>query len=265
MPLNTIESSAFLSAIVESSEDAIVGKNLDGIILSWNAGAERLYQYSAEEAIGRNISLIIPPEHEGELEHILTRIGRGERVRHHETVRVRKDGVRLDISLTVSPIKDNEGKIIGASAIARDITERKLIEKERALLREEVIGTQEMLLAELSTPLIPIKEGIVVMPLIGAMNDRRASQMLIALLEGVRERCPRVAIIDITGVSTVDTQVASALIDAAAAVRLMGTEVIITGIRGRVAQTLIGLGVDLTGIVTRRTLQSGIVYAEGLK
>src|SRR5215210_764477 len=181
MPLLTIESSAFLSAIVESSDDAIIGKTLDGTIISWNAGAERLYQYSAEEAIGRNISLIIPPEREGELEHILARIGRGERVQHLETVRVRKDGVRLDVSLSVSPIKNNEGKIIGASAIARDITERKLFEKERASLREEFIHTQELLLAELSTPLIPIKEGIVVMPLIGAVNDRRAAQMLTAL------------------------------------------------------------------------------------
>src|SRR5918911_1883229 len=121
MPSNTIESSAFLSAIVESSDDAIIGKTLEGTILSWNAGAERLYQYSAEEAIGRNISLIIPPERDGELERILQRIGRGERVHHLETVRVRKDGTRLDVSVTISPIKDAEGKIIGASAITRDI------------------------------------------------------------------------------------------------------------------------------------------------
>lgn len=265
MPLNTIEASAFLSAIIESSDDAIVGKTLDGTILSWNSAAERLYQYSAEEAVGRNISLIIPPEGEGELERILKRIERGERVEHHETVRVRKDGVRLEVSITVSPIKNIEGKVIGASAITRDITERKLIEKERASLQAEVIRTQKLLLEELSTPLIPIKEGIVVMPLIGAMNDLRAGQMLTTLLEGIRERCPRFAIIDITGVSTVDTQVASALINAAAAVKLMGTEIIITGMRGRVAQTLIGLGVDLTGIVTRRNLKSGIDYAEGLK
>jgi PAS domain S-box-containing protein len=265
MSSNTIESGAFLSAIVESSNDAIIGKALDGTILSWNATAERLYQYSAEEAIGRNISLIIPPERDGELERILLLIARGERVEHYETVRVRKDGVRLEVSITISPIRDTEGKVIGASAIARDITDKKLSEQERARLREEIIRTQELLLAELSTPLIPIKEGIVVMPLIGAMNDQRASQMLTALLEGVQARCPRFAIIDITGVSTVDTQVASALINAAAAVKLMGTEVIITGIRERVAQTLIGLGVDLSEIVTRRNLQSGIEYAEGLK
>lgn len=265
MGTGTIESSAFLAAIVESSDDAIIGKSLDGTILSWNAGAERLYDYTAEEAVGRNISLIIPPERDGELERILKRIGRGERVNHLETLRVRKDGTRLDVSITISPVKDQGGQIIGASAIARDITERKLMEQERASLKEEVISTQELLLAELSTPLIPIKQGIVVMPLIGAMNEKRAAQMLSALLEGVKERCPHTAIIDITGVSTVDTQVASALVNAATAVRLMGTQVIITGIKGRVAQTLIGLGVDLGAIVTRRNLQSGIDYAESLK
>lgn len=264
MGTDTIESSAFLAAIVESSDDAIIGKSLDGTILSWNAGAERLYDYSAEEAVGRNISFIIPPERDGELERILERIGRGERVSHLETVRVRKDGKRLDVSVTISPIKDEEGQLLGASAIARDITERKLMEEENASLKEEVIGAQELLLAELSTPLIPIKQGIVVMPLIGAMNEKRAAQMLSALLEGVKERCPHTAIIDITGVSTVDTQVASALINAATAVKLMGTEVVITGIRGRVAQTLIRLGVDLESIVTRRNLQSGIDYAESL-
>jgi PAS domain S-box-containing protein len=262
MSSNIIESSAFLSAIVESSDDAIIGKSLDGTILSWNGGAEHLYQYSAEEAVGRSISLIIPPERDGELERILERIGRGERVHRLETVRVRKDGTRLEVSITISPIKDGSGQTVGASAIARDITRQKLLEQERAALREEVIRAQELLLAELSTPLIPIKEGIVVLPLIGAMTEKRAGQMLSALLEGITARCPHTAIIDITGVSTVDTQVASALVNAAAAVKLMGTEVVITGIRGRVAQTLIGLGVDLGGIVTRRNLQGGIDYAE---
>jgi PAS domain S-box-containing protein len=528
MATDIIESSAFLSAIVESSNDAIVGKSLEGTILSWNAAAEKLYGYSAQETVGQNISLIIPPERSTELKEILSRIIRGERVESFETVRVGKDGTRIEVSLTISPIKDSSGRILGASTISRDITERRTAERERAellhrleeqrrrlsdivrnvpgvvweawgepdeagqrinfvsdyvekmlgytvdewlstpnfwlnivhpedreraarearvkflseeggtsrfrwlrkdgralwveahsapikdhegrpvgmcgvtmditgrklaedalreseeryksllenandiiyshdlegnylainragelatgytreeilgglnisqtiapehrerarqmteqklrdpsptvyeldiiskdgrrltlevstrlfyeggkpvavegvardvterkraedeqaRLREEIIRAQESLLVELSTPLIPIKKGIVAMPLIGAMNAERASQMISALLEGVRERCPHTAIIDITGVPTVDTQVASALIDAASAVELMGTEVIITGIRGRVAQTLIGLGVDLGTIVTRRNLQSGIEYAE---
>jgi PAS domain S-box-containing protein/putative nucleotidyltransferase with HDIG domain len=118
-----------LVAIVDASDDAIIGKTLDGIITSWNAGAQRLYGYTAEEAVGQPISMLIPPDHPDELPEILARLGRGERVDHYETVRVRKDGVRLDVSITVSPIRDASGKVIGASSIGRDITERKAVEE----------------------------------------------------------------------------------------------------------------------------------------
>ncbi len=127
------EASARLAAIVDSSDDAIVSKTLDGIIRSWNAGAERLFGHTAEEVVGRSITLIIPPERIDEERAILERLRRGERVEHFETVRVARDGRRLDISLTISPIRDAEGHIIGASKIARDITERKRAE---AALRE---------------------------------------------------------------------------------------------------------------------------------
>ena len=118
------EARARLAAIVESSDDAIVSKTLDGIIRSWNAGAERLFGYSTQEAIGQPITLIIPPERQDEERAILARLCRGERVEHFETVRVSKHGRRLNISLTVSPIRDDAGLIIGASKIARDITEK---------------------------------------------------------------------------------------------------------------------------------------------
>jgi PAS domain S-box-containing protein len=116
---------ARLAAIVESSDDAIVSKTLGGVIWSWNAGAERLFGYTADEAVGQPITLIIPQERHGEEGAILERLCRGERVEHFETVRVAKNGRRLDISLTVSPIRDDAGNVIGASKIARDITERK--------------------------------------------------------------------------------------------------------------------------------------------
>jgi PAS domain S-box-containing protein len=119
-----------LAAIVESSDDAIIGKTLDGIITSWNTGAQRLYGYTAEEVIGRNINLLLPPERTDEIPQILERLRRGERIEHYETVRVRKDGAHLDISLTVSPIKNASGQITGASAIARDITEPKRSQAE---------------------------------------------------------------------------------------------------------------------------------------
>jgi PAS domain S-box-containing protein len=132
------EVQARLAAIVESSDDAIVSKTLDGIIRSWNAGAERLFGYTPAEAVGRPITLIIPPERQDEERAILDRLYRGERIEHFETVRVAKDGRRMDISLTVSPLRDGEGHVIGASKVARDVTARKRAEDERRRLQEEV-------------------------------------------------------------------------------------------------------------------------------
>jgi len=126
-----------IAAIVESSEDAIVAKNLDSIITSWNEGAERLFGYTAEEAIGKPVTMLIPTERHHEEPAILARIRRGESVEHYETIRQRKDGSIVEISLTISPVRNPEGKIVGASKIARDITERRQAEeRQRLLLRE---------------------------------------------------------------------------------------------------------------------------------
>jgi PAS domain S-box-containing protein len=126
---------AYLAAIVESSDDAIIGKTLQGIVTSWNKGAERLFGYTASEIIGLPIITLIPPDRQEEEVEILERLRRGERVDHFETVRVRKDGTPVDVSLTISPIKDSSGRIIGASKVARDIGERKRLEE--ALRRSE--------------------------------------------------------------------------------------------------------------------------------
>ena len=124
------EASLWLAAIVESSNDAIIGKTREGIITSWNRAAERMYGYSAAEAVGQPVTLIFPPNRQDEFTTIMERITRGERIEHFETMRVRKDGTILQVSVTVSPIHDSEGQIIGASAIARDITEQKRLEAE---------------------------------------------------------------------------------------------------------------------------------------
>lgn len=126
-----------LASIVESSDDAIVSKDLDGVIRTWNKGAERIFGYLSEEIVGRHITILIPPERRHEEPAILERLRRGERIDHYETIRVRKDGTPIDISLTVSPIKDATGKTIGASKIARDITERKRHEAQIVILARE--------------------------------------------------------------------------------------------------------------------------------
>jgi PAS domain S-box-containing protein len=133
-----------LAAIVESSDDAIVSKSLEGIILTWNRGAERIFGYSAEEVVGKPIQILIPPERIDEEPVILQKVRSGERLEHYESVRVAKDGRRIHVSLTVSPIRDRNGKVIGASKIARNITERKRAEEER----EQLLAREQAARAE---------------------------------------------------------------------------------------------------------------------
>ena len=140
------ETLARQAAIIESSDDAIISKTLDGIITSWNRSAEKLFGYPAKEAVGQPMLMLFPPERVKEEADILARIARGESVDHYETVRLRKGGKRLDVSVTVSPIRDSQGKIVGGSKIARDISERRALElaveaaaeQERARIAREL-------------------------------------------------------------------------------------------------------------------------------
>jgi PAS domain S-box-containing protein len=157
-----------LAAIVEASEDAIVSKTLDGVVRSWNRGAERLFGYTAQEAVGQPITLIIPPERQDEELAILERLRRGQRIEHFETVRITKDGRRIDISLTVSPLFDGSGRVIGASKVARDFTERKraeaaLVETDRK--KDEFIA---LLAHELRNPLAPMRSGLQILRISGS-------------------------------------------------------------------------------------------------
>src|SRR3989440_4473124 len=174
---------ARLAAIVDSSDDAIVSKGLDGVIMTWNAAAERMFGFTASEAIGRHITLIIPPERRSEADDVLARIGRGEIVDHFETVRQTKDGRRLNISLSVSPIRNSTGTIVGASKIARDITDRKHAEVERALLLEEAQAANRakddflaMFGHELRTPLAAIAGAASVLELARTLDDTRRAR-----------------------------------------------------------------------------------------
>ena len=139
------ESAAWLAAIVESSDDAIIGKTLDGIVTSWNRGAERIFGYRAEEMVGHPISRIIPPERRDDFPMILDSVRRGQWIDHYETERMRKDGTRIYVSLTVSAIEDASGRIVGVSKIARDVTERRRLDAQR----EQLIGMAQRAHAEL--------------------------------------------------------------------------------------------------------------------
>lgn len=146
------EAALRLAAIIESSNDAIVSKDLNGIITSWNGGAERIFGYLAEEVIGKPITILIPSDHQKEEEAIIERIRRGQRVEHYQTIRQRKDGGLIDISLTISPVRNAQGKVIGASKIARDITEHKRSETQIVnLAREAEHRTKNILSTVLAT------------------------------------------------------------------------------------------------------------------
>jgi rsbT co-antagonist protein RsbR len=171
-----------------------------------------------------------------------------------ETI-VHADGTQEWFETHKAPLHDQAGAVIGVLSTYTNITRRK-----RA---EETIRAQTAMLNELSTPVIPLSDDVLVMPLIGAIDSRRAQQVLEMLLESVAASRARTVILDITGVPVVDTQVANALLGAAQSVKLLGARIVITGIRPEVAQTIVGLGVDLQQIVIRATLQSGIAYVLG--
>jgi len=179
------------AAIVESSDDAILSKDLNGIITSWNRGAQRLFGYTAEEAVGRSVTLLIPADRHDEEPMILERVRRGEKIEHYETVRQRKDGSLLDISLTVSPIKDEKGKIVGASKIARDITEfKRAWERQELLLGEMDHRVKNLFALAISVLRLSGRSAGSVPELIGSASDRLlalARAHALTLSSGLRE------------------------------------------------------------------------------
>lgn len=178
------ESQAYLAAIVESSDQAIISKSLDGVIQSWNAGAERLFGYTAEEVIGKPVTIVIPLDRRHEEDDILSRLRRGERIEHYETVRRTKDGRLIDVSLTISPVRDSSGRLIAASKIAHDITARKLADRQlremKDLLASQLVEVQESdrrkeeflatLAHELRNPLAPIGNSLHILRLSGDLS-----------------------------------------------------------------------------------------------
>jgi rsbT co-antagonist protein RsbR len=175
----------------------------------------------------------------------------------------RADGALLWNETSKVPLIDAAGQLVGILGAYQDITEQKQAEQERLRQQEAIIDAQAATLLELSTPLIPVAEGVLVLPLVGSIDQRRSEQIMETVLEGISSHQAESVVIDITGVRMVDTQVADALLRTARAVNLLGAQVILSGISGEVAQTLVQLGSGLGQLVTRRTLQDSIRYALG--
>ena len=245
-----------IERIVTATPLSIIEFDTQGIIQVWNPSAERIYGWSAAEAIGKHvIELLVPSVAREQVQSIVEMLLSGQVANSRDT-NITKRGDLITCQWYNAVLRDTTGKVIGVLSQTEDIS-------EQVQMQDRILATQEETLRELSTPLIPLADGLVIMPLIGSIDSRRAQQVIETLLEGVTNNQARMVILDITGVPIVDTQVAAALLRAAQAVNLLGAQVVLTGIRPEIAQTLVGLGVDLSRITTRGSLQSGIAYALG--
>ncbi len=254
------EQEALLMAVLDNCPSAIHVKDLQGRYILINRLFGELLGVTNAELRGKTDDHLLPPETAEQMREHDREIVKAGKLIEREIDVLEQYGDRAYIEVKF-PLFDEHGAINGTCGISTEITERKRAEQEHLALQEQVIIAQQAVLRELSTPLIPLADQVVVLPLVGSIDSARAQQVIETLLAGVMENQAQVAILDITGVPVVDTQVANALLRAAHAVKLLGAQVVLTGIRPEVAQTLVGLGVDLQGIVTRASLQSGIAYA----
>jgi anti-anti-sigma factor len=208
--------------------------------------------------MGQSIAVVVAEEDMDKLPPVLEEI-LVKGIWKGQLTHVRHDGTTFPAMESCFTIYDAEGNPLSMVGIVRDMTEHYQREQERATLQEQIISTQREALRELSTPLIPIADNVVIMPLIGSIDSTRANQVMETLLEGVASHQASTVILDITGVQIVDTQVANTFIRAAQAVKLLGAKVMMTGIQPQIAQTLVNLGVDLSSMDTRSSLQAGIL------
>ncbi|MGC8798629.1 MAG: PAS domain S-box protein [Chloroflexus sp.] len=243
-------------ALLQALPDLMFLLSRDGIFLQYKADSSDELAAPPEVFLHRRFDEVLPP--------VLA-----ELTRHHLKI-VNQTGQpqRYEYQLEIGgELRDYEARMHPSGenvlVLVRDITEQRRAERERQtlVLQEQIIQAQHAVLRELSTPLLPIANGVVVIPLIGNIDSSRAQQVMETLLDGVNRYHATVAIIDITGVRVVDTQVAGALIRTAQAAALLGAQVVLSGINPEIAQTLVQLGIDLAGIVTKATLQDGIAYA----
>src|SRR5205809_1477460 len=226
----------------------------EGIIRSWNPGAQRLKQYTADEVIGHHVSMFYTPDdiHTGLAEQELASAEREGRF-ETEGWRIRKDGSRIWANVIISPIRDLAGDLVGFVKVTRDLTERR--EQERLLQRQR----DEIL--ELSTPVIQVWDKVLVLPIIGTLDSFRASRLTEGLLERIAQEQAEVAILGVSGVPAIDTDVAQHLLKTVEAARLMGTASILSGVRPETAQAIVHLGIDLGGLRSRSCLREALQLA----
>ncbi|MFQ3662144.1 MAG: PAS domain-containing protein [Chloroflexaceae bacterium] len=241
-------------ALLNGIPDLMFVLSADGFFLDYKADSSGILYVPPELFLNKKVTDVLPPELAG---LTMTHLEALKRTREMQTY-----AYQLMLN---DELRDFEARMVLSGddvlVLSRDVTRQKRAERERQAMHEQIIQAQQVALRELSTPLVPIADGVVAMPIIGTIDTLRAQQIMETLLQGIAEHQARIAILDITGVRVVDTQVAGALIRAARASSLLGARVVLTGISPAIAQTLVHIGAELREMVTRPTLQEGIAYA----
>jgi PAS domain S-box-containing protein len=252
-------SSSYARSLIEASLDPLVTIGADGKLTDVNKATELVTGVSRKRLIGTDFSNYFTKPEKAR-EGYKKVFSEGSVTDYPLTIR-HTSGRTIDVLYNAAVYKDEAGKVLGVFAAARDITALKKAAEEVSAKQTEVIQRQAQEILEISTPVMQVWEGALVAPLIGTLDSPRTQRFMERLLQRIVETNSPVALVDVTGVPTIDTQTAQHLIDTISAVRLLGAQVILTGIRPAIAQTLVHLGVDLSGITTRSSLSGGLLVA----
>lgn len=249
--------------MVENATIGIFRTSVEGKILEANPTTVRILGYASERELITSVANLAtdvyasPEQRTAVMSQMRERDGKAQM----EVDLRQRDGEVIAVNLHIWAVRDSQGNVRWLEGFLEDITEQKRQKEAQESFQQQMIEAQQAALRELSTPLLPLADHVIAMPLIGTMDEERTQQVMETLLEGIARFQADMAILDITGIRVIDTQVAQALMRTAQAVKLLGARVVLTGIQPQIAQTLVHLGADLSGIVTRSTLQSGIAFA----
>ncbi|MDC0740064.1 PAS domain S-box protein [Polyangium mundeleinium] len=253
-----------LEMLVEVTNDWVWEIDASGVYTFVSPRIRDFLGFEPEEALGKTPFDFMPAEEVPRLRALFgSLVAARAPFKDVENVNVHKDGRRVVLETSGVPLFDEAGTLCGYRGVDRDVTMRKVAESERARMQEEIIRAQESMLEELETPLLPVAEGVLVMPLIGSVDKRRAARIVDALLAAVSTRAATFAIIDLTGLRAADQAVMRLLCEAVRGARLLGAEVLLTGVRPEVARTMVEL--ELHGVRTLSTLARGITFALGMQ
>ncbi|HVK68158.1 MAG TPA: PAS domain S-box protein [Polyangium sp.] len=252
------------ATLVEDQRELICRFNLDSTLSFVNDAYCRFFGKTREELVGHHFTPLVPEEDRVLIADVLARLGPKEPVIELEHRVLTPGGEVRWLNWIDRAILDEAGNIAALQAVGIDVTDRRRAEEHaerNEVLRAELIHAQEQALRELAAPLIPIADDVLAMPLVGRIDEKRAQLVLETLLEGVVRMAAETVLLDVTGITTVDTQVAEALVRTAHAVKLIGAKAVFTGIQPHVAQTLITMGIEVHGVISVRSLKDGIAWA----